>query len=68
MHSAGATDPGAGNSSTVTISGIGSCLSKKECPKDEGTGRNVVWVTSGGTRSDHQAVREVQNTNRYTVQ
>lgn len=39
---AGATGPGGGNSTTMTVSGIGSWLSKMECPKDEGTGRNMV--------------------------
>lgn len=65
MHPAGATDLGAGNSTTVTASGSGSRLSKKECPKDERTSRNMVWVTSGGARSDHQAA---ENSNRYRVQ
>lgn len=64
VHPAGVADLGAGNSITVTISEFGSCLSKRQFPKDEGTDRNVVWVTGGGTRSDHQAVREVQNSNR----
>lgn len=58
MHPAGAADLGAGNSTTGTASGIGSRLSKKECPRDERTSRNMVWVISGGARSDHQAARE----------
>lgn len=64
MHPAGAADLGAGNISTVTVSDIGSQLSKTECPKDEGTGRNMVWVIAGGAKSDHQAGREVQNSTR----
>lgn len=68
VHPAGATGPEGGNSTTMTVSGIGSWLSKMECPKDEGTGRNMAWVTGGGARSDHQAAREVQNSNRYRVQ
>lgn len=67
MHPVGATDLEAGNSTIRTVSGTGSLLSKKECPKDERTGRNMVWVTGGAARSYHQAAREVQKSNRYTV-
>lgn len=68
MHPAGATDLEGGNSTTLTVSGIGSLLSKRECPKDEGTGRSMVWVTGRGARGDHKAAREVQRNDRYRVQ